>query len=142
MVLLSAAVEVNASAETVFGVYCDVERWPQWTASMTEVRRLDPGPLAVGTRVLVRQPRLPAREWFVTDLVPGRSFTWESRRSGLRTVARHRVTAGSDRCRVTAELEHSGPWALIAGLMTGRLTRRYLSWETAGLKQRCEQSTS
>lgn len=142
VILLGATVEVDASAETVFDIYSDVERWPRWTASMTSVRRLDSGPLAVGSRALVRQPRLPPTEWVVTDLTPGRSFTWESRRPGVRSVGRHLITPESDRCSVTAELEHRGPLAAVAGLVTGRLARRYLDWETAGLKQWCEQSAA
>jgi hypothetical protein len=44
-------------------VLVDVERWPQWTPSMTEVRLIDVNQLRESTRVRVRQPGLPPLTW-------------------------------------------------------------------------------
>ena len=43
-----ATIDLAAPAQLLFEVYTDVERWPEWTASVTSVERLDQGPLSVG----------------------------------------------------------------------------------------------
>lgn len=139
MVLFTSRVHVEAPPATVFDVYADVEGWPTWTASVTEVRRLDTGPLKVGSRARVQQPRLPAGEWTVVDVTPGRSFTWERRGPGLRTVGRHLLQPENSGCLVVAELEHLGVAAPLIAAVTRGLTSRYLRLETDGLKNRCEQ---
>ena len=83
---------VAASAEDVWRILADVERWPTWTRSMTSIE-LD-GPFAVGATARVKQPRLPAVTWEVTELHPGRSFTWQNESVGLHSVGEHTVTAG------------------------------------------------
>lgn len=139
MVLFRSTAYVEAPPAAVFDVYADVEGWPTWTSSVTKAQRADPGPLRVGSRARIRQPRLPAGEWTVVDVTPGRSFTWERRGPGLRTVGRHLLTPENTGCLVVAELEHLGVAAPLIAALTKGLTRRYLQLETAGLKNRCEQ---
>jgi uncharacterized membrane protein len=134
------SIDVAAPAEHVFATYADVERWPDWTASVTEVRLLDPGPFAVGSRAKVRQPRLPAVTWVVTELVPGRSFTWVARGPGLRTTGVHTVTPHEDGgCTVTATLDQEGLLGSLVGRLTKRLTVSYLAMEVNGIKRHCER---
>ena len=42
-VRFEATIDVAAPAQFLFEVYTDVERWPEWTASVTSVERLDQG---------------------------------------------------------------------------------------------------
>jgi uncharacterized membrane protein len=134
-----ASADVAASAQVVFDTYADVEHWPSWTSSVTSVEKLDPGPLKVGLRARVRQPRLPVAIWQVTALVPGQEFTWQARAKGVVTTGTHRVTPNADdTVRVTAILDQSGPLGPLVGLLTWRLTKRYLRTEVDGLKAYCE----
>src|SRR5919108_6017075 len=88
---LERSIAITAPPDTVWSVLADIERWPEWTASMTTVQPLDPGGLAAGARVRIKQPRLPPLVWRVTALEPGRSFDWVARSPGATTVARHRI---------------------------------------------------
>jgi hypothetical protein len=127
--------------QRVWAVLCDVERWPEWTASMKSVRRLESGPLAVGSRARVVQPRLLPAVWQVTEFDRNRSFTWVSRSPGMCVAGGHRVEARRSGSLVTLTMQFSG-WLgpLLARLMRG-ISERYMSMEAAGLKQRSEADT-
>lgn len=123
----------------VYAVYADVERWPEWTASTTLVERLEPGPLQVGSRARVRQPRLPTAIWTVTVVEPDHQFVWMARSPGITSIGRHMVEPQDGGSLVRAVVEQHGPLGFVVGTLTARLTRRYLALESAGLKARCEQ---
>lgn len=135
----SITVDIAAPPEVVWEVMFDVERWSEWTPSVRSIRRLDPGPFGVGSRVLIRQPSFPPARWVATAVDPGRSFTWKSGLPGLWVHARHSVIAIEGGARATLALDYSG---LAGGMMT-RLTRgiteRYLALEADGLKRRSEE---
>jgi uncharacterized membrane protein len=134
-------VEIEASARTVWDVYTDVERWPDWTASVTSVRPLDGPGIEVGKRFEIKQPRFPKLVWEVTQVDPGVSWTWRQRSPGGTTLGRHEVLAqGDDRTLVLQSIEQRGPIGVIVGRLMLRLTKRYLALEAAGLKQHCEQA--
>ena len=82
-------VSIDAPPEKVFAVLCDVERWPEWTSTMTGVERLESGPFAVGSSARVRQPRLRPAVWQVTEFENQRNFTWAARSPGLCMTAGH-----------------------------------------------------
>jgi uncharacterized membrane protein len=134
-----ATTEIGAPSHEVFATYADVEHWPDWTTSVTSVERLDEGPLRVGSRARVRQPRLPTAVWEVTELVPGESFTWVARGPGVLTTGVHRVEPLPEgRTRVTAILDQGGLLGPVVGRLTKSLTDLYLKTEVRGLKAHCE----
>jgi uncharacterized membrane protein len=132
---------IDAPADVVWTVFSDVERWPEWTASVTRLRALDGPELAVGKRYEIKQPRMPKLVWEVTDIEPGASWTWVQRSPGGLTVARHDVIATSAReCEVKQRLDQRGPVGLVVGVLMRPMTKRYLELEAAGLKARSEQA--
>ena len=137
----SVTVDVQASPERLWAVLSDPEAWPAWTASVTSVRRLDAGPLRPGSRVLIRQPRLPPALWTVSDLVEGERFTWTAAGPGVRTRASHSVTPSGRGSRVTLAVEPDGAVGRLVARLTTGLTQRYLQLEAAGLRERSERPT-
>ena len=118
----------------------DVEKWPTWTPSMRSVKRLDPGPLIVGSRVLIRQPKFPPTLWTVTEKVTGSRFTWRSGLPGMWVFATHAVVPTANGSNVTLTLHYHGLLGKLLARMTRGVTRRYLEFEANGLKQRSEQT--
>lgn len=138
--ITESSIEIDASPAAVWDVYADVERWSEWTASITRVVALDGAGLAVGKRFEIKQPRFPKLVWAVTEVEPGASWTWRQASPGGRTTAWHRVAAaGEGRTVVTSGVDQRGPLGVLVGLLTRRLTRRYLRMEAEGLKSRSEQ---
>jgi uncharacterized membrane protein len=134
----SVSVQINAAPERVWAVMRDVERWHEWTPTITSVQFLNGGPLRVGARARVRQPRLPAAEWSVTAIDEGRGFDWESRAPGLRVLARHQATPTAGGARVTLSIQYGGLLGGLVGRLTASINRRYIALEAEGLKRRAE----
>lgn len=133
---------IEAPPERVWSVLTDVESMPAWTPSMTEVQRLDSGPLAVGSTVRITQPRLPAAVWRVTELTPLRGFSWSTTSAGVTTTGGHILSGdGGSPTVVTFTIEQRGLLAPLVGLVPRSLTRRYVDAELLGLKSRCERAT-
>ena len=133
-------VDISAPPEVVWAVLSDVESWPAWTASITSVRPSSPDSLQVGSRVRIKQPRLPATVWTVSDLVEGERFTWTSTSPGVHTRASHRVVRTAKGSRATLSIDQAGALGRLVGRLYGGLTRRYVEMEAAGLKRRSEKS--
>lgn len=131
--------DVAASPAVLWATLVDVERWPDLIESMREVRWLDESSLAVGHRARILQPGLPAATWQVTEVEPGRSFTWRTESPGTTTVGRHAVVgAGDGASRLTLGLEVTGPVGGIYARLGGGRIRRYLGMESDGLRRAAE----
>ena len=134
------SVEIDASASIVWAVFADVERWPDWTPSVTSIVPLDGPGIEVGKRFEIKQPRLPKVVWEVTDVEPGVSWTWRTRAPGNTTFASHQLTPQEDeRTLVQQRIDQRGPIGVAVGVLLRRLTKRYVALEATGLKQRSEQ---
>jgi uncharacterized membrane protein len=136
-------IEIAAPREQVWATLADVERWSEWTQSVTSIEVLTGAPFEPSSRVRIKQPKLKALEWDVTEFVPNEVFTWTSSTFGITSVGTHRISAASgDRVIVTLSLHQTGFLAPIVGLLSARLTRRYIDMEANGLKARSEARAS
>lgn len=139
MTNFSVGVDIQASPADVVAVLFDVERWPEWTPTVTSVRRLDEGALAVGSRVRIRQPKLLPAVWEVTELDAGSGFNWVTRSPGLKLRAEHFVETVGTGSRVTLSFRFSGHLGPLVARFYGALSQRYMATEAEGLRRRCER---
>ena len=128
MSTFNIAEDILAEPKTVFTVLCDVERWPNWTPTMTQVRRLEGGAFGLGSRAEVQQPKLKTAVWTVSEFEPDRNFTWRTGAAGVRMTAAHEVEATRSGCRVTLSVDVEG-WL------------RYVAMEARSLASHCEALT-
>lgn len=136
----TVSTDIDAAPETVWAIWSDIERWPEWTASVSRVRPVTPGPLAIGLRARVRQPKLPPATWRVTELEPGRGFTWISTSPGAHVTGFHRIEPRAGGSRVSLGVIYDGPVGRLVGRLASSITQRYLHLEADGLKARSEAS--
>jgi uncharacterized membrane protein len=134
------AIEIDAPPQLVWDVFSDVERWPEWTASVTSLVGLDGPALAVGKRFAIKQPRMSKLVWKVTEIDPGASWTWVQRSPGVLVSARHDVIAQpGGRTLVRQQLDQRGVLGALVGRLMVKKTMRFLELEAQGLKARSEQ---
>ena len=135
------SIQIDASPQSVWDIFVDVERWPDWTTSVQRIVRLDGAGIELGNRFQIKQPRLPNLTWEVTEVEPGVSWTWRQRSPGATTFASHDVVAhGTERTLVRQRIDQRGPVGVVVGVLMRRLTKRYLDLEARGLKARSEGS--
>jgi uncharacterized protein YndB with AHSA1/START domain len=139
MITFTAHATTSASPAQTWRALIDITDWPRWTPSYKSIERLDDGPVEVGSRARVRQPRLAPATYEVTEIDEGQNFTWTSKAAGARTVARHRLVPtanGGTRIELAAEL--SGWLTRPVKLFLGRRIQRYVSLEANGIKAAAE----
>jgi uncharacterized membrane protein len=132
------AVDIDAPPQRVLAVLCDVERWPEWTSTVTHVQRLDRGPFGVGSSARVVQPKLRPAVWQVTELDENHSFTWVTHAPGVRMKAVHFVEAQGDGSRAALSFEISGLLGPIVSRLYRGMIQQYVATEASGLKRRSE----
>ena len=132
------SIDINAPADRVYEVMSDIDRWPEWTPSVTSIKRLDTGPFVVGSRAVIRQPKFPPALWTVTAIDGQRSFTWMNRAPGITVTAHHSINGFGNATTATLSLCYEGLLGGLLARMTRGITNRYLAMEAKGLKARSE----
>jgi uncharacterized protein YndB with AHSA1/START domain len=137
--ITESSITIDAPAALVWDVFTDVERWPEWTASVERIVALDGAGIEVGKSFEIKQPRFPKLVWEITEVEPGVAWTWRQRSLGSRTFATHEVVAEAPDCTLVRQrIDQRGPLGVLVGVLVRRLTRRYLDLEAHGLKGRSE----
>lgn len=144
---------VNVDAETriarpvadVFAAIVDIEHYPEWliASGIVRVERLDPGPLAAGSRLRIAQTvagRSTTLDGTVTVLAPDAAF-------GVRGKDKDGVTVQIDAVLAPDDLSTRLRWSVRVGLplryrmfesMVAPQARRAATLDLEALKRRLE----
>ena len=134
-------VETAVPPFQVWEALLDIERWPEWTQSVTSVQRLDDGPLAVGCRARILQPEFIPAVWCVTELNErDHIFTWRTGKPGVKLTARYVVERTARGSRVTLTRRYGGLLGPFMAYQLKDLNWQYLTMEAKGLKAHCEKA--
>ena len=133
------SIDIDARPQRVWEVLSDVEAWPRRIETVDAVEVLTAGPVGEGSRVRLKQPKLPDGTWEVTAWNPPTSFELRQTSRGMSSVAGHRVEAlGEARTRLTLSLDLRGLLVPVVALFSRGMTNRYLTSEAQGVKHAAE----
>jgi carbon monoxide dehydrogenase subunit G len=134
------SIDIDAQQQRVWDVLSDLESWPQRIETVDAVELLTPPPVATGSRVRLKQPKLPEGTWEVTVWDAPSYFEFRQQSGGVTTVAGHLVVAlGEGRSRLTLTLEVRGLLSVVARFYKG-MTNRYMTIEAQGMKRAAESA--
>ncbi len=139
---LTHSIDIDAPPERLWALTLDVESWPDITPTMTKVELLDPGPLRLGSRARIRQPRQRPRVWTVTELREPERFVWTASFGPLRMAGSHEVSPSPEGCTNRLGLEVTGWGAGLVGRAFSRVLAGALRTENEGFKRFAETHRS
>jgi uncharacterized protein YndB with AHSA1/START domain len=106
-------ITVEAPPETIFRIYEDVKNWHTWDPD-TQQATLD-GPFEVGSRGRLVPTKGNSVPMVLTQAVPGRSFTVESKIPLFRMVFEHELESRQRSTEVIHRVTFTGLLALVLG---------------------------
>lgn len=132
--------QINASAAAVWSHLGSLDRWAELLPTVDGIERVgEAGPIAVGSRFVVRQSGLATAVYEVTDWRPGHGFTWTAAASGVRTEASHELRPSGEGTRLVLAIEWTGPAAWLAKAFFSRKARAYMEREAEAFAALAEQ---
>ena len=135
MARITRSIHIEAPPDAIWRVLVDIEAWPGWARQMNRLERLNPGPLAFGSRVRVTPKGMPGSVWEVIEYEEGRSYTWTAVVApGVRLTGGHVVDPDSGGVVASFWLWSSGPLAAILSPLLAVVFRRNTRLATEGLK--------
>ena len=135
------SIDIDAPQQRVWDVLTDLEAWPQRIETVDVVELVTPAPLGKGSRVRLKQPKLPEGIWEVTVWDAPSFFEYRQQSGGITSVAGHRVEALEEgRSRLTLTLDMRGLMVAVVAVFFKGLTNRYMTIEAQGMKRAAESA--
>ena len=133
------SIDIDAPHQRVWDVLSAIEAWPQRIETVDTVELLTLAPITKGSRVRLKQPKLPEGTWDITVWDAPSYFEWAQKTTGATSVAGHRVEAlGDGRARLTLTLDMRGFFMVTFGRFYRKLTNDYMNLEAENLKRAAE----
>jgi len=137
MAFREASLETTAPPATVWRIWSDVNRWPEWNPDMKE-SRLD-GPLKLGATGMINTKSGGKHDVVVTHFQDGRSFELESTAlPGTKMAIRATIAPSGAGTRISQGFEPRGLLAPLLGpMMSGQILKTFNA-VLDGLKRKVE----
>jgi len=133
------SIDIDARQQRVWDVLSNLEAWPQRIETVDIVELLTPAPVGEGSRVRLKQPKLPEGRWEITVWDAPSYFEFRQQSGGVTNVAGHRVEALEEgRSRLTLTLDMRGLLVPVVAPFYKGLTNRYMTIEAQGVKRAAE----
>ena len=133
------SIDIDARQQRVWDVLSNLEAWPQRVETVDILELLTPAPVGEGSRVRLKQPKLPEGTWEITVWDAPSYFEFRQKSGGVANVAGHRVEALDEgRSRLTLTLDMRGPLVPVVAPFYKGLTNRYMTIEAQGMKRAAE----
>ena len=118
------SIDLAVPAKTAFEFLCAVEKWPVWLSFLHSVRRPQPGPLTVGSELVIRStiPGESEELFEVERFVDGFILSLVGAYSVRRRIEA-RLEGKTTRSRLVVRVDYptyGGPLALVMDRMTSR----------------------
>jgi hypothetical protein len=135
------SIDIDAQQQRVWNVLSDLEGWPRRIETVDVVELLTPAPVAEGSRLLLKQPKLPEGTWEITVWDAPSYFELRQESGSVTSVAGHRVEVlERGRSRLTLSMDMQGMLIPIIGLFYKGLVTRYMSIGAQGMKLAAESA--
>ena len=141
--IVTNSISIKAPRSIVWALFTNVERWPRWLPTVSTVRPLTNTSFRVGARYRLKQPFQRPMVWEVSEVVPGRSFTWVARLPKAVLRARHDLEDRKDGTCVTLTFAREPRLPFIVPRVLCEVPVRWaLRLENRSLKAACETSAA
>lgn len=111
-------IAIAASPESIFGIYEDVQNWHTWDPDTKQA--FFEGPFRVGSRGRITPPKGMSVPMLLTQVVPGKCFTVESKIPLFRMLFEHELVAVPGATEVIHRVTFSGLMSIVLGPMLSR----------------------
>ena len=129
---------ISTTADKLFSLYADVSGWSSWDPGVRS-SSVD-GQFSSGATGTLRPASGPEAKITFTEVVPGRSFTVESRLPLCVMRFEHELAPAGSQLRVVHRVSFAGILAPLFGRLIGSGIRKNLPHTLAGLRRVAEQA--